>query len=80
MRQGVFLTVRLTIITGKYREKQTRELGREQGRSEIAELKTTLDRRNRKRTEELAELAELRIDRQRVKTDTDRSDTGRQLK
>jgi hypothetical protein len=40
----------------------------------------TPDRRGPKQIEELAELAQLRGDsRQTVKTDTDKSDTGRQL-
>jgi hypothetical protein len=43
--------------------------------------KKTPDRRGPKETEELAVLAELRGDsRQTVKTDTDKGDTGRQLK
>jgi hypothetical protein len=59
----------------RYRQKQTRELGGEQSRSELAGL-----RRRPKQTEELAELAELRGDsRQTVKTDTRKGDTGRQL-
>jgi hypothetical protein len=58
-------------------EKQARARRRaEQIRASRA--KKTPDRRGLKQTEELAEL---RGDsRQRVKTDTDKSDTGRQLK
>jgi hypothetical protein len=43
--------------------------------------KKTPDRRGPKQTEELAELTQLRGDsRHTVKTDTDKSDTGRQFK
>jgi hypothetical protein len=55
-------------------EVDQRELGGEQRRTELAELR-------RCQTEELAELTELRGDSlQTVKTDTDKNDTGRQLK
>jgi hypothetical protein len=68
------------VITDRYRQKQTRARRRaEQIRASRA--KNTPDGRGRKQIEELAELAELRGDsRQRVRTDTEKSDTGRQPK
>jgi hypothetical protein len=70
------------VITNRYRQKQTRARRRgEQSRADqirARKAKKTPDRSGPNQTEELAEL---RGDsRQTVKTDTEESDRGRQLK
>jgi hypothetical protein len=75
---------------GYNRQIQTEAEQRTRRRAEqitASRAKKTPDRRGPKQTEELAELTQLRVDRQRVKrrqstdkTDTDTNGTGRQLK